>query len=168
MAPGLQWHLMVTRRRNTPTASGTGYRANRAYTIGVYQLGGGLAALSVFQMLPALAQGGFSSAPAWARWLIVISVLQLAYFVWMALAPDWSTVWVAAMVCAVTATLYAALLAIAIFTPATQPLLLELEKLRRQARLWSGAMFLLWLLATYLSGRISSSWWRRFLEGRPV
>lgn len=160
--------VMQDPARTSFASRSSGYHANRSYTLTVYQLAAALAALSLFQMLPALMRGSFSSVPEWARWLMLLSALQLAYFAWMAIVPDWSTVWVAAVVCAATATLYAGMLAMVLFTPSGKPVPLELDKLRFQARLWSAAMFLLWLLATYLCGRVSTSWQRRFLQGRPV
>ncbi len=131
------------------------YRANT-----VYYLGAGLAVLSVFQLAPAAGHLDVASAPDWARVLIVLAMVQLAYCAWMVLVPDWSTVWIAMLVFAVVTALYGAALGAVMFTPTGEPVLLGMDEVRQPARLWCGAILLLSGLMTYVCGRISF-WWRR-------
>jgi len=139
-----------------------GYRADRYKTQTVYLLAAGLAMLCLFHMAPALSHRNWGEAPNWARLVMLLSILELTYVAWMALVPDWSTVWVAMLVFAVVAALYGTALAIVVVTPPDRPLRLGMDGVRQSARLWCGSVILLTTLMTYLCGRISYQWRRSY------
>ena len=118
----------------------------------------GLVLLSFFQAVPAAGHLDVAAAPGWARAVLFVASLQLAYAVWMVLVPDWSTVWVNMLVLTVVATLYAIVVAVSVMARQGEPLLLQLDEVRPKARLWCSAVLLLVLLMTYLCGRTSFAW----------
>lgn len=135
-----------------------GYRAERYRAVTVRWLGVALAVLVVFQLAPALKHWNPATAPDWARCVALLAVVQLAYAVWMISLPDWSTVRVMMFVLAGVATLYGAALGVAMITPPTKPLLLDMDDVRRSAPLWCAAVLLLVCLMTYLCGRVGFRW----------
>jgi hypothetical protein len=104
-----------------------------------------------------------AASPAWARVLVMMATLQMAFLLWMLTAPDWASVRVVMLVFALAAALYGMATAAALTTPLDHPMLLGLGALRRAAVGWCAAMLLLMALAAYLSGRLSARW-RRQLE----
>lgn len=103
------------------------------------------------------------TAPGWARLVLFVAFLQTIYVAWMALTPDWSSVWVLMLAFAAVAAGYATVTAIAIATPLDAPLPLGMSEVRGSAARWCGSVLLIHGLATYLCGRTSTKW-RRALE----
>ena len=128
---------MIPRREDTV------YRADRGHVQTVRWLAALLGLVAIFGAIPALPHANLSTAPAWARLAILLAALQVVYVVWMAFAPDWSTVWVAMLVSAAVATLYAAATAIALATPLDVPLPLALGDVRPRLDRWCGAVLML-------------------------
>ncbi len=138
-----------------------GYKADEGKRLTVYYLAAGLAVLSLFTMLPTLIGGhlGLGEAHTWARLLLFLSLLQLAYAAWMVSIPDWSTLWTTMLFTATVATLYGMALAVVM----GKPELLEIEMhAAGKAAMWCGMVILLLLTMTYLCGRAAHRWHRHF------
>jgi hypothetical protein len=144
----------------TPRREDVVYRADRGHVQTVRWLAAFLGLVATFGALPALGHANLATAPPWARLAILVAALQAVYVVWMVFAPDWSTVWVAMLVCAAVATLYAAVTAIALATPLDAPLPLGMGDVRARLDRWCGAVLMLNALATYACGRTSAKWRR--------
>jgi hypothetical protein len=129
----------------------------------VYLLAVALGALAIFAAAPSLKHLDLAAAPNWARIVLVMSALQLVYIAWMVSLPDWSTVWIGMIVCAIVATVYAMGWAVVTFTPTAAPVpFLGLDELRRQAGGWCLANLLLTAFMTYVCGRFASRWRRQY------
>ena len=140
-----------------------GYQADPQRVQTVYFLAVALAMISIFSVLPALPHLNLVQAPGWARIMLLLAALQLAYIVWIVLLPDWSTVWVGMLVFSIVGSIYAVAMAVVLFTPQQSPLLLGLDAdTRRTAIGWCCAVVLLTTLASYICGRISARWRRSY------
>jgi hypothetical protein len=135
-----------------------GYRADPARTRVVYLLALGIVALVFFQLVPIWSRSNPATAPNWARWVMMLAVVQFAFAVWMASLPDWSTVRITMFALAGVATVYCAALGIATLTPVTQPLMFDMDDIREKVRLWCMAVTLLVCLMIYLCGRVAFRW----------
>ncbi len=136
---------------------------------GVYYLAAGCAGLALLTMLPALWHLNLSEAPGWARLVLLVALLQLAYAAWLALTPDWSSLWVVMLALGAVAALYATGAAMTLQAEPGDPLLLGLGELCRQQgskpTLWCAAVVLLASLLAQLTGAASSRWRRAALAG---
>jgi hypothetical protein len=102
-------------------------------------------------------------APNWARAVLLLSLLQLAYGAWVASIPDWSTLRASMIVMTAIAAMYGLTMTVALTTSPEHTLPLDLTDMRRQAVLWCGCVMLLACLLAYFCGR--AAWrWRRTLE----
>jgi hypothetical protein len=138
-----------------------GYRPDRGKVTTVYGLATALAAVALFGAAPAVVRmydDGPLDAPRWAQVALLIAGLQLAYVAWMASTPDWSTVWVAMWVFALVASFYALIMGVAVFTPRSRVIILEMADERDRAAGWCAAVVLLTFLATYMCGRVAFRW----------
>jgi hypothetical protein len=154
--------LKVSSER-APDQRHMGYRFDSDKRWTVYYLAVAMAALSLFSMIPALPHWNLAAAPAWARAVWLLSLLQLAYVVWVASIPDWATLWSSMIVYTVVAALYGLTMMVALTTPVVDIVPLDLTDLRRQAVLWCLVVVLLACLLAYFCGR--AAWrWRRTLE----
>lgn len=152
----------------TPPCEDVVYRADRGRVQTVRWLAAFLGMVATFGALPALGHANLATAPPWARLAILVAALQAVYVAWMVFAPDWSTVWVAMLVSAAVATLYAAATAIALATPLDAPLPLGMGDVRARLDRWCGAVLMLNALATYACGRTSVKWRRTVMPAdRP-
>jgi hypothetical protein len=132
----------------------------------VYGLAVILALAVAFSLLPVfwLGHRNLEAAPGWARAVVLLAAMQFIYIVWMANAPDWASVWVVMMVFAIAATAYAVVTAAALATPLDHPLMLGMSQVRHSAGKWCAAVMAVMSLATYLCGRLSTRWNRRFRQ----
>lgn len=121
------------------------------------------ASAAAFGSVPAWKHLNLEIAPGWARVAMLLAVLQGFYIIWMLATPDWSSVWVVALVFALIATIYGAATVVALATPLDRPLPLDMEALRRSAPRWCGSVLLVNGLFAYLCGN-SSLRWRRSYE----
>ena len=112
---------------------------------------------SLVQLAPVLFYGD-SSAPAWLRCLLVISLLQLTFWAWMILVPDWSSLWVATLASSGAAVFYGFVLAVAVAAPADAADLLDMNSLRASAQLWAVAMLVMCGALTIACGQLSFQW----------
>lgn len=141
----------------------TGYQPDADKCSTVYYLAAAMAALSLYCIAPAVSHLNLGAAPNWARVVVLLSLLQLAYAVWLASIPDWSTLRSSMVIFTVVAALYGLTMTVALSTPAENPLPLDLTEVRRQAVLWCAGVVLLASLLAYGCGR--AAWrWRRTLE----
>ncbi len=124
----------------------------------VYWLAAGLALLSLFHLAPVLGHLDPASAPTWARIVMAVTLVELAYVAWMVTVPDWSTVWTAMIVFAIVAAFYGAVLALTVMTPRGATMLFELDAQRDPARMWCSAVVVLTSLMAYLAGTIGYRW----------
>ena len=136
----------------------TAYRADAGHVQTVRWLAVVLGLVVLFSAAPALRHVNPATAPDWARVVLLVATLQAVYLVWMAATPDWSTVWVAMLVFAAVATLYAVATAMVLATPLDSPMPLGMGELRTRLGRWCGAVLMLMSLATYLCGRTSAKW----------
>jgi len=117
-------------------------------------------AVALVAVVPALYHLNLATAPGWARVVLLVGFLQMAYVIWMIVWPDGSTVWVVMFVFAAVSALYASALAVGVSTPSDGPLPLGLGPHRLHLAPWSAAVLLLNALATYLAGRTATAWRR--------
>jgi hypothetical protein len=93
-----------------------------------------------------------------------LAAVQLAYAIYMAQVPDWSSMWVAAQASLCVAAIYATGLGIALFAGPGSAILNALELADRQPsgqmQWWCLIVFSLSLLLSYLLGRTSLRWYR--------
>jgi len=154
-----------------PSASQTfSHRGVQRVTHGrsiAFWLSAALVGLSFLAMAPALRYWNLPDAPEWARAVLLLSLLQLAYAAWLATVPDWASLWVSMIFCAVMATVYGAVTAIAMTTPAGEEILLDLADVRKQAPLWCGGMVLLTFTMAYFCGHAAYGWHRVMQPARP-
>ncbi len=123
----------------------------------------GLALAALFQAAPATMHWNIAIAPDWAQLVLLLAIVQLAYVAWMLTVPDWSSVWVSMLVCALVAAIYGAAMAIFLYTPRDAPLMLELEEgVRYSAGGWCAAVVLLTGMMTFVAGRVSGGWRRTY------
>jgi hypothetical protein len=141
----------------------TGYQPDSDKRWTTYYLAAAMISLSLFCLAPALPYANLGLAPNWARAVLLLSLLQLAYGAWAASIPDWSTLRASMIVLTFVAALYALIMTVALTTPLEDTLPLDLTDVRRQTILWCTGVILLASLLAYLCGR--AAWrWRRTLE----
>jgi hypothetical protein len=94
---------------------------------------------------------------------LLLSLLQLAYALWLASIPDWAALRSSMIFFTLVASLYGVTMTVTLTTPTGTSLPLDLTDVRRQAVLWSAGVVLLASLLAYGCGR--AAWrWRRMLE----
>ena len=111
--------------------------------------------LSVVTMTPALRYWDLAAAPGWARVVLLLGLLQLAYAAWLASVPDWGALWAVMFVLAAQATLYGAAAAAALAVPPHDELPLGLSAVRRSAPLWCALVAGLTIAAAYWCGHLA-------------
>ena len=136
------------------------YRPDAGHVVAMRWLALVLGGIVVFSMLPAVRVAGLNleTAPGWARAAVLIAALQALVLLWMLAVPDFSSVWVAMLVFAGVAAVYALATSMALAAPPGKPLPLQLGEVRRTAGTWCGAVLALNALGTYLAGRLSTRW----------
>lgn len=139
-----------------------GYQVEPRQANTVYAISAGLVLLAVVQLVPAIKRGELLSAPAWAQCVMLLVAIQLVYAAWLALAPDWCTLWVAMLAFAGVAAFYGAALAIAVMTPRDATLVLGMDDIRDAARLWCSTVILMTTLMTFICGRTSYRWYKNY------
>lgn len=139
------------------------YRPDRGRVQTVRTLAVILLLVAAFGGAPAVLHPDLETAPGWSRLVLFVALLEIVYIAWMAITPDWSTVWVLMLLLAAVTAGYAAATAIAVATPLDAPLPLGMSGVRGSAARWCGSVLMVHGLATYLCGRTSTKW-RRALE----
>jgi hypothetical protein len=118
----------------------------------VYRIAAGLVFVSVFSMWPALRYWDLGVAPGWARGVLLVAILQLAYAAWLVSIPDWASLWSTMFVLAIVATLYGTAAAMTLATPMEHEPPLGLQSVRHAAPGWCFCVMLLTISAAYLCG----------------
>jgi len=117
---------------------------------------------AAFGSVPAWEHLNLEVAPGWARVALLLAALQGFYIAWMLATPDWSSVWVVALVFALVAAIYGMATAVALAMPFERPLPLDMEALRHSAPRWCGSVLLVNALFAYLCGNSSVRWRRSY------
>ena len=117
-----------------------------------------LALLCAVQLLPSLRHLNLSTAPDWSRAVLLGSLWELAFVVWMATIPDRGSIWVLMLVFAVAATTYGAIASIALLTADDLDLPLGLASARWPAFWWSSVMAMLCTVAAFYCGHTAQHW----------
>ncbi len=120
------------------------------------RLAAALLVVCLISASPALPHLNLTAAPNWARLLLLLTVMQVAFVLWMLTVPDWSSLWVVMIAFAVGAAFDGMGLAISLATPADRPLALGLEAYRHWSTAWCGCLMLL------LGGSASACGWLSF------
>lgn len=150
-------------------------RANR-WT--AYYLALGVILVALINIAPAFYQGvqALRDEPAqpFARWTygaLILGLIQMAYAVYLIQLPDWSSVWVVAVLSLVVTTLYAALVSVVLLGGNDSGLLQSLQLahgLRRSAALWCLIMLIVSASLTYAAGRVGIRWHKIYSDAYPV
>jgi hypothetical protein len=139
-----------------------GYVADPGRRRTSYWLAVSMAGMALFTMVPSLPHLNLREAPGWSNVVLLLSLLQLAYAAWFALAPDYGTAWVTMFAFAGIAIVYAAATAITLNAPPGKELVLDLGEVCRTAgnkpTLWCVAVVLVASLLAYFSGSFSHRW----------
>lgn len=101
--------------------------------------------------------------PGWTLILLTVSAMQLAYVLYLAPLPDYSTVWTTALLTLLTAVGYAAGLALMIWAPPENGFLTFLEfdlKLRGRVAMWCAGLLGCNALLAYFCGQEAFRWQR--------
>jgi len=150
-------------RRRKQLAAAHAYRPDRGNIQNVHWLAVVLGLAAAFAAAPAAwHHPNLETAPGWARLVLLVAALEAVYIAWMAVTPDWSTVWVVMLVFAFAAAGYGAVAAIGYATPPDEPMPLGMGEVRGAVTRWSASVLLIHTLATYLCGRASMKWRRVF------
>ena len=157
-----------------------GYQADPTRRTTVYQLAAALVVAALFSTIPAfmdvmdhLQTVRSAGVSPWALLVLLASCLQVAYALYMAQMPDWSTVWVASVVNLLLATLYAMLLGVLLLADQHSQFIrlvgLADQLHAHRAASWCVIMLSLSCLLAYGMGRFSVRWHRTYaltLAGR--
>ena len=99
----------------------------------------------------------------WAFLILMLGIVQVAYAVYIAQLPDWSSVWVLALVSLTLASAYAMILAVVLLSATDNGVIawLHLDQApRAKAARWCFMMLSLTSLLAYFAGRFSVRWHR--------
>ncbi|HEX3659222.1 MAG TPA: hypothetical protein VHV55_25765 [Pirellulales bacterium] len=124
----------------------------------MYLLGGALMLVALLSSWPALTHFRRHDAAPWVAAVLLMSVANLVYVVWLLSLADWSTLRVGMALCAVCAATYACGLAIVMGTPASGSIALGLDEVRADAGSWCALQMGLLGGVCYGFGRQASSW----------
>jgi hypothetical protein len=117
-----------------------------------YRIAVGLTLVSLFSMWPALRYWDLGAAPGWARGVLLVALLQLAYAAWLVSIPDWASLWGMMFVLAIVATMYGTAAAMTLATPMEHEPPLGLQSVRHIAPYWCCCVMLLTISTAYLCG----------------
>jgi hypothetical protein len=121
-------------------------------------LGVWLGLIVLFSIGPAFRHLVLSTAPGWARLVVLLGLWELAYVAWMVLSVHRSALWVVMVVFAAGATLSAVTTAFTLVAAKDGMLPVGLDQIRRWAPSWFGCVLAVQTLGAYLAGRLAF-WW---------
>ena len=146
--------------------AGVEYDPSKRWT--AYYLGASLALIGLLSIGPAIFEFVNSQNPVaprpierWAYAALFIGGVQLFYAIYLVQLPDWSSVWVIAVLALLIATVYAMLLGVVWFGKDDSQIINLLglpQHLRDEARLWCFTMLSANGLLAYFSGREAVRW----------
>jgi hypothetical protein len=162
---------MIVKGPSQPAADGSAKKSDRRHVAAMsrarlsadqwrqtHQIAFALVLLCTVELLPSLWHLNLSTAPDWSRAVLLGSLWQLAFVVWMATIPDRGSVWVLMLVFAVAATVYGAIASIALLTADEIDLPLGLASARWPAFWWSSLMAVLCAAAAFYCGHTAQRW----------
>jgi uncharacterized membrane protein len=117
-----------------------------------------LGLIVLFSIGPAFRHLVLSTAPGWARLVVLLGLWELAYVAWMVLSVHRSALWVVMVVFAAGATLSAVTTAFTLVAAKDGMLPVGLDQIRRWAPSWFGCVLAVQTLGAYLAGRLAF-WW---------
>lgn len=101
----------------------------------------------------------------WAYLLLLLGLVQVAYAIYVVQLPDWSTVWVIAVMSLIVASGYAMFLAVTLLASHQSSVLraLDLHRVAEgRAGGWCFIMLCTTCLTAYFAGRLSVRWRRDY------
>ncbi len=151
------------------TRSDTIYRLPAENVRIVYVLAMVQAVLTIVVAAPALQHLGLRAVPGWAWIVLLLAALELLYVLWVVSLPDWSTVWLGALVFGLTAGVHALGFALCV-TTAVENRPLGLDRLSSVTTGWCGTIAILCAGMAAACVWISSPWRSEYEEWkkRPV
>jgi hypothetical protein len=118
----------------------------------VFRIAAALVFVSIVTIWPALRYWDLGVAPGWARGVLLVALLQLAYAAWLVSIPDWASLWGMMIVLAIVATIYGAAAAMMLATPMEHEPPLGLESVRHTAPYWCFGVMMLTISVAYVCG----------------
>lgn len=103
-----------------------------------------------------------AALPLWAKVALGLAVMKFLYAGFMALVPDWSTVWLGMMLLALLSVMYGIGWILAAFTAPGAPMLFGLDAVREHLKFWCVLMGLSSLGLSVVCARFSHQWRRDF------
>jgi hypothetical protein len=142
-------------------------------------LGVALAVIGVFGAVPSVLEiaeyarsDGTVPVARWAWLALLAAAVQIAYAVYAAQLPDWSTAWVVTLVGAALATFYAFLLALTLVAGESSSIVAVLQLSdhvpQGRATRWCFAMLGILGVYAYFAGRSALGWRHAFRLTRPM
>jgi hypothetical protein len=144
-----------------------------------WQVAGAIALVAIFSMCPALIDivdhlrsEESLGVGRWAWVVLLVSLLQIAYALYVAQLPDWTSLWVASLQSLAVAAGYAAMLGFVVTSRADHWLLAFLQLSDQlaggRAALWCIAMIAAMSLLAYFSGFVSVRWHKAEIAMRAL
>ncbi|MCS7305325.1 MAG: hypothetical protein NZ602_09495 [Thermoguttaceae bacterium] len=128
-------------------------RSQEARWLGIW-----LGMIVLFSIGPAFRYLMLSTAPGWARTVVLLGLWELAYVAWMILSVHRIALWIVMVVFAAGATLSAVTTAFTLVAPGYEELPWGLGQIRRWAPSWFGCVLAVQTLGAYLAGRLAFLW----------
>jgi hypothetical protein len=135
-------------------------RASAEKVTTVHWLAAILSLTVVVGAAPALGHWQLAGAPAWAQVMLLAAGSQLAYTIWLALLPDWSSLRLGTILFGVVAAGYGTVMALVIQPPASMPSPLGLAGADAMAAAWCGANLVVAGLVSFTCARLAAEWRR--------
>jgi hypothetical protein len=175
--PGIQPGPPPRLEKEDPSETNVrGYQAEPSRRSTVYQLAAAMILASLFSLTPAVLDVAEHfrtiDSPGVSRWvflLLLASIVQIAYAVYLVQMPDWSTVWVVSLVTLALAMVYAMLVGVLMLSGAQSELVqllgLEDQLSGNRAAGWCTIMLSLSCLLAYATGQVSVRWYHAYTGG---
>lgn len=119
-------------------------------------------ALAFLGACPALLALRHPPVAGWVWLVLLLTLIEIAYALWLASLPDWSTLWVGMALGAAVAVLYALVLVAAMATPESRSLPIGLDDVRSSLGGWAVLLLVSHSALAYVAGWISSRWRRDY------
>jgi len=125
-------------------------------------------ALALLGTWPALVALGHPPTAGWVWLVLLLSLVEVAYALWLASLPDWSTLWIGMALSAGVAAVYALTLGLVMAMPASRSLPLGLDDVRSSLGSWSLTLLVLHAGLACAAGWISSGWRREYQRWKAL
>lgn len=138
------------------------YESRPAQIRAAYIMSSVTGAVAILGASPALLALRHPPVAGWVWLVLLFTLIEIAYALWLASLPDWSTLWVGMALGAAVAAIYALVLVAAMATPESRSLPIGLDDLRSSLGVWAVLLFALHGGLAYAAGWISSRWRRDY------